>query len=55
MKTEKAVMDEKRRLNKRYEPDRIEVREKEIWNDAIEAAAKIADHRMAQEIRKIKK
>ena len=59
MKTEKAIMDEKRRLNKRYEEDRIEVREKEVWNEAIEAAADKAEWELenyiADEIRKLKK
>ncbi len=58
MKTEKEVMDEKRRLNKLYEVDKANVYEKEIWNEAIEAALKIAlDHSdyAAYEIRKLKK
>ncbi len=63
MKTEKAIMDEKRRLNKRYEPDRIETREKEVWNEAIEATLTVigelrefADLTDAtNEIRKLKK
>jgi len=60
MKTEKESMDEKRRLNKRYEGDRkSNAYEREVWNAAIEAAAESAEFELenyiADQIRKLKK
>ena len=67
MKTEKESMDEKRRLNKRYEGDRkSNAYEREVWNAAIEAAAEIVQptphineerkcEDVAHKIRKLKK